>query len=70
MFGEPNTGIHSYRIFGIAFFDLLMTIIASIILGKYQKVKWYYILVVLLIVGEILHIYFCVKTPITKLLGY
>lgn len=31
LFGKPGTGIHSYRIFGMAAFDWLFTIIAIFI---------------------------------------
>jgi hypothetical protein len=72
IFGAPNTGIHSYRIpvLNIAFFDLFFTIIGAIALGHYLKLDWYYVLLILLVLGEILHIAFCVKTPITSFLGF
>lgn len=68
--GVPGTGIHSTRIFGLAFYDILFTIIGAVLLSKYffKDYSWYYILGVLLVIGELFHLLFCVKTPITDLI--
>ena len=66
--GKPNTGIHKYRLFGIAIVDLLLTIIAALIISYVFRVSFWITLVVLLILGIILHHLFCVRTTVDKLL--
>lgn len=77
-FGEPNTGVHSIRIFNIAIVDVLATILLALIVAiiiKYViRVNSYFLnifiitLVFLFILGIILHRLFCVKTTIDKLI--
>ena len=77
IFGEPNTGLHSYRIFNIAIFDVLSTVLVGVIfhqiiivewLKKNDTIKLWMVLVVLFVIGIILHRLFCVRTTIDKLL--
>ena len=70
VFGSPGSGIHSYRIFGLAFYDILFTIIGAVLLSKFyfKEYSCYYILGILLVIGELFHLLFCVKTPITDLI--
>ena len=77
VFGEPNTGIHSIRIFNIAIFDVLATILVGIVLHKIiivdllkmnDKIKLWMVLVVLFALGILLHKAFCVKTTVDKFL--
>jgi uncharacterized protein YqhQ len=68
-FGEVNTGIHSYRIFNIAIFDVIFTFLAAFIIHLIiPNYNYYIILFFLFILGIILHYIFCVKTTINKLL--
>jgi hypothetical protein len=70
IFGKPNTGLHSYRFLGIAFVDVFFTLIGAILLSKldvFKKYPWYYIFIALVVIGELFHLAFCVKTPITSL---
>jgi hypothetical protein len=66
--GKPNEGVHSYRLFGIAILDVIMTIVASFIISYFLKFSFLYTLVFLFILGIILHRLFCVKTTVDKLL--
>ncbi len=76
--GEPDKGIHSYRIFNIAIVDVLLTIFLALLLTFIFKygfkinlqflVLYIIILVFLFILGIVLHRLFCVKTTIDKLL--
>lgn len=71
IFGRPSSGLHSYRIpfVNLAFIDVFFTLIASYILHVYS-IKNYSVLeifIFLFIIGEIFHLSFCVKTPITDL---
>ena len=67
--GKPGQGIHSYRIFNIAYVDVLFTIIgAYIIYLFFPKINYFVILISLFILGIILHKIFCVRTTIDKYL--
>ena len=66
--GNPNQGVHSYRIFNIAIVDVLLTIIVSYILSIVTKYKFIYTLLFMFILGIISHRIFCVRTTIDKLL--
>lgn len=74
IFGEPNTGIHTVRIFNIAIFDVLGTIIGGIIIQFFLlRIFSFYIDLTLIIIvlfglGILLHRLFCVRTTIDKLL--
>jgi hypothetical protein len=58
IFGEPNTGIHSYRIFGVAAVDLGMTILGAYLLSKYFHKPFINVLVILLLVAIAVHYLF------------
>ena len=36
IFGQPKRGVHKYRLFGLAFVDLLLTFIGAILLAYYR----------------------------------
>ncbi len=69
MFGEPNTGLHSIRIFNIAIIDVLLTIIGGLYISKKYNYKLINVLIVLFILGIIVHKLFCVKTKLNEILG-
>ena len=66
--GIPNEGIHSYRLFGVAIIDVIMTIIGALIISYFFKISFIYTLITLFILGIILHKVFCVRTTIDKIL--
>jgi len=66
--GIPNKGIHSYRFFGVAIIDVIMTIIGAFILSRIFRCNFVYTLVSLFLLGIVLHRLFCVRTTIDKLL--
>ena len=75
--GEPNTGIHSVRIFNIAIFDVLATILVGVLLHQFIIVEWlemsssiklWMVLVVLFALGILLHRLYCVRTTVDKIL--
>lgn len=68
MFGKPNTGVHSYRLFGLAIVDVIMTILAGIIFAKLFKLTMWKTVAILFLLGIIFHRLFCVRTSIDKLL--
>jgi len=66
--GVPNQGIHSYRLFGVAIADVLMTIVGAFIISFVFRVKFITTLIVLFLLGIFLHRIFCVRTTVDKLL--
>jgi len=68
LFGEIGTGIHSYRIYNIAYLDILVTVVCAYILSKLLKTPFLYTLGWFFILGIIIHRLLCVRTTIDKLL--
>jgi hypothetical protein len=68
LLGVPGKGIHSYRLFGVAIADVIMTIIGAAILSYIFKWNFTYTLIGFFLLGIILHHMFCVKTTFDKLL--
>jgi hypothetical protein len=66
--GVPGKGVHSYRIFNIAIVDVLLTLILAYIISYIFKKSFFWVSVILFILGIILHRLFCVRTTIDKLL--
>ena len=66
--GVPNEGIHSYRIFNIAYMDVLGTIIGSILLAYIMQWSYIKTIIGMFILGIILHRMFCVRTTVDKTL--
>ena len=68
IFGKPNEGAHSYRIFNISMVDVICTIIGAYFISKYWNIDIKEITIVLFLLGIIVHRIFCVETTIDKLL--
>lgn len=68
MFGAPNTGVHSYRLFNVAIVDLAMTVIGAYIISVLIKKPVLNTFLVVFIIGIIMHRLFCVRTTVDKLL--
>jgi len=68
MFGKLGTGIHSYRIYNIAYLDFVVTAIGAYILSKILDTPFLYTLIGFFILGIIIHRLFCVRTTIDKFL--
>ena len=74
IFGEPNTGVHSTRLFNIAIVDVIATFIAALFfyyLINYlfnTNISYWTYLVILFLMGIIAHRIFCVKTTVDKFL--
>ena len=66
--GVPGKGVHSYRIFNIAIVDVLLTLIVAYIISYIFKKSFFWVSVILFILGIILHRLFCVRTTVDKLL--
>lgn len=68
LFGAPNTGLHSIRLFGFAVIDTLLTVLAAYITAVIFKIPFLYSLLAWFVVGEILHYIFGVKTAFLKMI--
>ncbi|MBN86871.1 MAG: hypothetical protein CL885_05040 [Dehalococcoidia bacterium] len=70
LFGEPGKGVHSHRIFNIAYIDVIATFIGAYLLQKvfYPKTKYLKVLFFLFLLGIVLHRLFDVRTTVDKLL--
>lgn len=68
--GRPGEGIHSARIGGIALFDTLATFIGAYFIQKkfYPETSYLKVLLIFFIIGELLHVIFCVRTPLSRAL--
>lgn len=66
--GEPNKGIHSYRLFGVAIIDVIMTILSAFFISYFLQISFVKTTIFLFIFGIILHKIFCVQTTVDKLL--
>ena len=69
IFGKPGEGIHSYRIFNIAIFDLLGTILVAILIAYLTKTNVWLVFFILFLIGILLHYLFCVDTTVNKFLS-
>lgn len=69
MFGKPNKGVHSYRVFNFAIVDVLATVLVAYLISIYGKYSFIYTLVGLFLLGIFMHALFCVDTEVTKLLN-
>jgi len=67
-FGEPGKGLHSYRLFGVAIVDVIMTLIGAIILSYIFNIPFFYVAIFLFLLGIVLHRLFCVRTTVDKIL--
>ena len=68
IFGEPGTGVHRYRLFGVAIVDVVMTIIGGFLISWVSGWPFWIVLAVLFLSGIFLHRLFCVRTTVDKLL--
>jgi hypothetical protein len=68
LFGKLGTGIHSYRIYNIAYLDVLVTVVVAYGLSKLFRTPFLYTLIAFLILGIIIHRLLCVRTTVDKLL--
>ena len=66
--GIPNKGLHQYRIFNIAIFDVFLTIIVALIISYIFNINFLLTVIILFLLGIIMHRIFCVKTTIDKIL--
>jgi uncharacterized membrane protein len=60
--GVPREGIHSIRVYDFAIVDFIMTFVGACIIAYFFKMNVFLVFLYLFILGEYLHILFCVDT--------
>jgi hypothetical protein len=60
--GVPREGIHDIRVYDFAIVDFVMTFIGACIIAYFFKMNVFFVFLYLFILGEYLHILFCVDT--------
>ena len=68
VFGMPNQGVHSYRLFGFAVVDVSATILAAVVLSYYTQWNLGLTVLGMFLLGIVAHKLFCVETTLNKLL--
>jgi hypothetical protein len=68
IFGVPEKGIHSYRLFGVAIVDVLLTVIFAFALSCMFSIPIVFSMIGLFLLGIVLHSLFCVRTTIDTIL--
>ena len=72
LFGKPNEGLHSIRLFGpyggIAVVDTVLAVVLGLVLAKVFKLTKFNGILLSLILGIIAHRVFCVETTVDKFL--
>jgi hypothetical protein len=68
IFGEPNKGVHQYKIFNIAIVDTGLMVGAALLISKYYEQDFKTILLILFMLGIIIHNLFCVESTVNKFL--
>ena len=68
LIGVPGEGIHSYRIFNIAYMDVIVVLLAAILIA--WAINWSYIktIIGIFILGIGVHTVLCVGTTVDKAL--
>lgn len=69
LLGERAQGVHAQRIFGYAFNDIAMTIIAAAITSYFYKMNYWKSLFIWFAVGEFLHYVMGVDTAFLETIG-
>ena len=60
--GVPREGIHSIRVYDFAIVDFIMTFVGACIIAYFFKINVFLVFLYLFILGEYLHLLFCVDT--------
>lgn len=66
LLGEPRKGIHSYRVWDIAVFDVLLTFALAYWIAVSNDWEYYSTLVYTFIMGIIVHWLFCVNSTVNE----
>ena len=68
--GVPREGIHAIRLFDYAIIDIIMTFVGAVIISYFFKINLIFMFLYLFILGQYLHILFCVETKFISTFFY
>jgi len=68
LIGVPGEGIHSYRIFNIAYMDVIIVLVAAILIAWAMNWSYMKTIVGIFILGIVVHKVLCVGTTVDKAL--
>ena len=70
LFGEAGTtkGMRKYRVFGIALFDVTVTIVCALLIAWFFKLPYIQTVIAIFILGIFVHRAFCVRTAVDKII--
>ena len=69
LLGVPGEGVHSLRVGGYAFVDILLTVIAAYFTTHFIKISFLWSLIVWFVLGEIFHVTYGVQTAFLTAIG-
>lgn len=68
MFSKPREGIHSFRVFDFAVFDIVATVLFAFILSKKTEYPLWQTLIACFVLAIIVHKLFNVETKLNSML--
>jgi hypothetical protein len=68
MLGIPRQGVHQYRLGGLAIVDVVLTFLLALVVSRWIRQSFWWVLLVLFVLGIGLHRLFCVRTQLDTLL--
>jgi hypothetical protein len=70
LFGEPGStdGLRKYRVFGIALWDVSVTLVCAIIFAWIFKLPYIQTIIAIFILGVFVHRALCVRTAVDKMI--
>jgi len=66
--GKPNEGVHSYRLFGVAIVDVILTILLAAFISYTMNISFFYTTIGTFVTGILAHRLFCVRTKVDRVL--
>ena len=66
--GDLGKGVHSYRIFNIAYIDVIVVVLGAIGISYLVKIPAWIAIIGMLILGIVVHKLLCIRTTVDKLL--
>lgn len=68
LIGVPGEGIHSYRIFNVAYMDVIIVLLAAILIAWAMNWSYMKTIVGIFVLGIVVHKVLCVGTTLDKAL--
>ena len=68
IFGDPGQGAHSVRLFGLAFVDTALTVVAALLVSWKFKTGKLETIACAFLIGIVAHAVFCVDTALNRFL--